>query len=196
MNPEKSANQGGSGERPRIIVPGEDPRGGQAEAAAAQAGPAQEPQEKKADESWKEKARREKEKLAEMEAQAAMREQLPPASFLGIIEDIALRAMLSLGQMRDPATGEVYIDLEGARYTIDLLAVLEQKTRGNLEPNEERALKDLIQNLRLVFVQVARALSSAAGPAGAGGGPRPGAGPAPGGAAGPGPEKPAPKIII
>lgn len=149
----------------------------------------------KADESWKEKAQREKERLAEtqQEAEAAER-QLPPASFLGLVEELAVRAMLALGQLRDPQSQEVYIDLDGAKYVVDTLQVLEQKTKGNLEPAEEQALKQLLHNLRLTFVHVSRAAAAALAAEGR-------MGPGAGGAAGPGgagegpPGKPGPKII-
>jgi hypothetical protein len=180
--------------------------------------------EKKADEGWKEKAKKEKEKLADTAGAGTGREggQLPPASILGLIEDLALRSMMALGQFRDPATGEVYLDLEGAKYTIDLLSVLEQKTKGNLDPTEEGALKDLLHNLRLTFVHVSKQAAAMMAAQGAGPGAPVAAGPgasgvsgppagAASGAAGPspggkqvvqpgqkpaGPEKPAPKIIF
>ena len=141
------------------------------------------------DESWKEKAQKEKEKLADAAAAAAGQapKQLPAASFLALVEDLALRVMLSLGQFRDPMTGEVYLDLEAAKYAIDLLGVLEQKTKGNLEPSEEAALKEVLHNLRLTFVHVSKSAAAlgaqAAPPEGA-----PEQKPKE-------PEKPAPKII-
>ncbi len=181
--------------------------------------------EKKADEGWKEKAKKEKEKLADSAGAGTGREggELPPASILGLIEDLALRSMMALGQFRDPGTGEVYLDLEGAKYTIDLLSVLEQKTKGNLDPTEEGALKDLLHNLRLTFVHVSKqaAAMMAAQPAGPGAsgatvatGASRASGPPAGAATGAagsspggkqvvqpgqkpaGPEKPAPKIIF
>jgi len=123
------------------MVIGEDSRG-------------EKPAEKKTDETWKERAQREKEKLA---GELGDKERPPPqASFLGLVEEISLRAMLALGQLRNPATGEVYFDLDAAKYSIDLLDMLEQKTRGNLEPAEKQALEDVLHQLRLVFVHVSR----------------------------------------
>jgi hypothetical protein len=125
--------------------------------------------EKKTDESWKEKAQKEKEKLAgpsregtgppeggPLEGALEDGQEFPPASFMGIVEELSLRAMLALGQLRHPATGEAYLDLEGAKYVIDLLSILEQKTKGNLEPIEERTLRDVLQNLRLAFVHISQ----------------------------------------
>lgn len=147
--------------------------------------------DKKSDESWKAKAQKEKEKLLEAEAEADRK--LPPASFHGLVDELALRALLALGQFGNPSTGEVYLDLESAKYAIDLLAVLQEKTKGNIDEEEKGHLEDALQQLRLVFVQVSRL------PAGSprGPGPRAGgsSGAVPPGASTPG-EKPGPKIIF
>lgn len=113
------------------------------------------PQGKKTDESWKEKARKEKERLAD-EARVEEEPAYPPASFLGIVEELSLRAMLALGQLRHPATGEVHFDLDAAKYAIDQLGVLERKTKGNLEPAEKAGLEEILHNLRLAFVHISQ----------------------------------------
>jgi hypothetical protein len=168
--------------------------------------------EKKSDESWKEKAQREKEKLASEAGDRGAR--MPPASFLGLLEELSLRTMLALGQLREPATGGVYFDLEAAKYAIDLLGVLEEKTKGNLDPGEKAALEDALHTLRLIFVQAARHPPAAAeldeggprvgGAPGEGGAPSAGgalgggrgAGPGGAGPEGSGPSAPGPKIIF
>ncbi len=160
------------------------------------------------DESWKEKAQKEKERLAEA-AEAAQEAQderaLPPASFLGLLEELAVRAMLALGQIRDPSSNEAYIDLDGAKYVIDTLGVLEEKTKNNLDATEAATLKQLLHNLRLTFVHVTKAAASAMAAQGYGAAPgAPGSGgalppgssvsgnPVPGS---PSPGKPGPKIV-
>jgi hypothetical protein len=158
--------------------------------------------DKKTDESWKEKARQEKEKLAGGPRPGAAPTgpdyDLPPASFGGLLEDLSVRALFALGQMADPATGEVGLDLVAAKYAIDLLGVLEEKTRGNLSRAEESSLKTLLQRLRFAFVEISRSAMAA------GAGPPPDAPPAPGARGGGGPpaggragaDKPGPKIIF
>jgi len=116
--------------------------------------------EKKSDDSWKHKAQQEKEKLAGEEEAPAHR--YPPASFLGLVEELSLRAMLALGQLPNPVTGEVIFDPEAAKYTIDLLGVLEARTQGKLEPAEARGLQEVLHNLRLAYVYVSRNPPSAA----------------------------------
>jgi hypothetical protein len=110
--------------------------------------------EKTTDEEWKEKAAEEKRKLEENLASTSP--ELPPASFLGFLQELSFRAMIALGQVPSPIDNQLGVDLQAARYTIDLLAVLEEKTRGNLEPEEAAFLTDLIHNLRLAFVQVSK----------------------------------------
>jgi uncharacterized protein DUF1844 len=141
-------------------------------------------EKKKTDESWKEKAQREKEQLSDVPEETP---ELPPASFLGLIDELSLRVMLALGQIRNPKATEVYLDLDGAKYAIDTIQMLLEKTKGNLAPEEEATVKDVVHNLRLLYVHIARAAAS--GPP-AGGDP----GEAPGGEAPP--EKPGPKIIL
>lgn len=63
--------------------------------------------------------------------------------------------MVHLGKIVHPATGKVERDLETAKFLIDLLAVMETKTKGNLSGDEERLLSTVLTNLRLNFVQEA-----------------------------------------
>lgn len=113
------------------------------------------------DADWKAKVQREKEELEEkMGGQG--RPELPPASFLGLVEELSLRSMIALGQMPNPLTGSQHSDLEAAHYTIDLLGILEEKTRGNLEADEASALTDVVSQLRSAFVHVKQHGSGAA----------------------------------
>ena len=63
--------------------------------------------------------------------------------------------MVHLGKITHPGTGKVERDLDTARFLIDLLAVMEVKTKGNLSGDEERFLGSVLTNLRLNFVQEA-----------------------------------------
>ena len=62
--------------------------------------------------------------------------------------------MISLGQLPNMATGQVETNLQQARYAIDMLQVIEEKTKGNLSPGEEQALSGLLHQLRMTFVSV------------------------------------------
>ena len=65
-------------------------------------------------------------------------------------------ALLHLGQVPDPATGQVRVDLDQARFTVDLLGVIQQKTQGNRTPEESAVLDEMLTALRLGFVSVSR----------------------------------------
>ena len=85
------------------------------------------------------------------------REAAPPAArtaFEGLLMSLSTPAMLQLGLVEDPEQGRFPADLEAARHTIDLLGVLEEKTRGNLAPDEKQLLEQLLSELRLLFVRV------------------------------------------
>ena len=62
-----------------------------------------------------------------------------------------------LGGYADPRTGQPVLDLEGAREMIDMLDVLREKTKGNLAPEEDTLLLDVLGNLKLAFMEMAKA---------------------------------------
>ena len=75
--------------------------------------------------------------------------------------------MVHLGKITHPVTGKVERDLETAKFLIDLLGVMEVKTKGNLSGDEQRLLGGVLTNLRLNFVQEAnRPDAPGTGPAG------------------------------
>ena len=78
----------------------------------------------------------------------------------------AQNAALFLGQIPNPRTGEGEVNLELAKMFIDQLAMIQEKTRGNLTKEEETVLRNAISNLQMVFVEVSQqAPKSAAQPA-------------------------------
>ncbi len=79
-------------------------------------------------------------------------ERLPPASFALLVSSLATQAMMSLGQFPDPFENKPVVRLEAARHTIDMLAVLEEKTKGNLTPDEQAMLAHILTDLRMAYV--------------------------------------------
>jgi hypothetical protein len=79
-----------------------------------------------------------------------------PASFVNFLSTLASQAAASLGAMPHPVTGQRSLDLEGGRYWIDVLAMLKEKTKGNLGDKEARLLDGLLSDLRMQYVQLAR----------------------------------------
>ncbi len=80
--------------------------------------------------------------------------ELPQASLTTLISMIASQAMLSLGIIPDPRSRQRYVDLDMARYHIDTLKVIEDKTAGNLTDAERDLLNRTLYDLRTQFVQV------------------------------------------
>jgi len=79
---------------------------------------------------------------------------LPPVEFSGLILSLAHAAMMHLGQVPDPQSGQARPDLEMARHTIDTIAMLKEKTQGNLTSEEQRLIDHALTELRLAFVQL------------------------------------------
>ena len=100
----------------------------------------------------------EEEEKAEPEAAAEQAEQMPfpEINFSTFIFSLNTSALLHLGEVPDPATGKQQEDLVMAKQTIDLIAMLEEKTRGNLTSDEENLVKHILYDLRLRYVQKAQ----------------------------------------
>jgi hypothetical protein len=75
-----------------------------------------------------------------------------PASFVSLIMSLASNAAASLGMMPHPVTGETGVDLKTAKHWIDVLGMLETKTKGNLDPQEEQMVEGLLADLRMQYV--------------------------------------------
>jgi len=85
-----------------------------------------------------------------------------PASFLSLIMSLASNAAASMGMMPHPVTGETGVDLTTAKHWIDVLGMLEQKTQGNLNPQEAQVLEGLLADLRMQYVSLTSAPASPA----------------------------------
>ena len=84
--------------------------------------------------------------------------------FIEFVMMQAQNAALFLGQIPNPQTGKGEVNLEVAKMFIDQLAMIQEKTRGNLTSEESTVLRNALSNLQLAYVDVARAGSSAAPP--------------------------------
>jgi Domain of unknown function (DUF1844) len=80
-----------------------------------------------------------------------------PASFVNFLSTLATNAAAALGAMPHPATGQRTLDLETGKFWLDVLAMLKEKTKGNLHSQEERLLDGLLGDLRMQYVQLVRA---------------------------------------
>ncbi len=78
---------------------------------------------------------------------------LPKVDFITFIMSLSSSALVNLGEVPDPSTGKKEVNLELARHTIDILSMLEEKTRGNLNKEEENFFKDILFELKMKYVQ-------------------------------------------
>ncbi len=76
-------------------------------------------------------------------------------TFIGFVAGLAHSAATYLGLAPNPASGKTEVDLKAAQQMIEILSMLETKTRGNLTPEEERFLQNSLTDLRLTYVRVA-----------------------------------------
>ena len=80
-----------------------------------------------------------------------------PASFVNFLMSIASNAASALGMMEHPVTHERGVDLELGKHWIDVLGMLQKKTKGNLAPQEMQMLESLLADLRMQFVSLSNA---------------------------------------
>ena len=98
----------------------------------------------------KEEAKAQEPKSAEKQDAEA---QLPEINFPTFIISLNASALVNLGAIEDPASGKKVKDLPIAKQTIDILSMLEEKTRGNLTEEEEKILKNILYDLRIIYVK-------------------------------------------
>ncbi|MBI4466998.1 MAG: DUF1844 domain-containing protein [Acidobacteria bacterium] len=98
------------------------------------------------------------ESAAARSARQAYDRQRPPrdykVDFETLVMSLSTSAMYQLGLVEDPARGAIPADLEAARHTIDMLAVIQEKTRGNLSPREQQLLEQVLYELRLAYLSL------------------------------------------
>jgi len=77
-------------------------------------------------------------------------------TFTGFVMSLATTAAVHFGDLADPATGTIRTNLVAAGQMIDILAMLQEKTKGNLAPDETRLVDDLLYELRLRYVEASK----------------------------------------
>lgn len=125
------------------------------------------------DSDWKAQAQAEKQRLAQQRAASGSAAAtgaaaataagrgaggLPPANFETLVSTMATQALFALGAIPDPRTGQRLQHLDLARHHIDMLGVIEQKTKGNLSEHEADLLASTLFELRQQYVQIASAM--------------------------------------
>ncbi len=78
---------------------------------------------------------------------------MPSVSFISLILSLNTTALFHLGELPHPETGQKIMDFELARHTIDTLSMLEVKTKGNLEKDEQELLDKVLYELQMRFIK-------------------------------------------
>ncbi len=112
------------------------------------------------DDDWKQEAQKEKEVLLEKEKQQEEQPQaagspgtVPPADFSSLVSMLGTQAFYAMGLIRTHENEKPVQDLKMAKYNVDLLGILQEKTQNNLSAEEHKLLDETLQQLRMAFVQ-------------------------------------------
>ncbi len=122
------------------------------------------------DDDWKAQAEAEKDRLAAEEkakpaepapaagaaGEAEGDRELPPATFLTLVNGLLSQTLFALGALQDPRTNRRFRDLGVAKHHIDTLGMLEEKTAGNLSDDEKKALDNALYEVRMAYVEAAQ----------------------------------------
>ncbi len=115
-------------------------------------------------------AKREAAKIAAAPPEAPKTALAPPpaetpkriAAFENLVRMLGSNAAMVLGAYADPRTGQPVIDPEAARELIDMLDALHEKTKGNLSPEEDTLLLDLLGKLKMTYLEINQAVAAEA----------------------------------
>jgi hypothetical protein len=113
------------------------------------------------DEDWKSQVQAEREQQKSKvdrtsESSCEPEGALPPPTFEFLVGSIVSQALVELGQIPNPENNQLTIRLDLAQHHIEMLAMLEQKTKGNLTAGESQMLDDVLHQLRMAFVAISR----------------------------------------
>ena len=102
---------------------------------------------KKVDEDWKKQVGKEKEDSLQTN------KEFHQPTFGVLVSSLSMQAMISLGNIDNPLTNKKEENLEQARFLIDTLSILDEKTEGNLDQSETNFLRDSLYHLRLNYIE-------------------------------------------
>jgi hypothetical protein len=80
---------------------------------------------------------------------------LPEISFINLIFSLSTSVLIQLGEIQDPVTQQLAKNLPLAKQTIDLIGMLKEKTKGNLNPEEEKFIEHILYDLRMRYIKAA-----------------------------------------
>jgi len=109
-----------------------------------------EEKEKKIDETWKETVKEEKKT-----SKTNKENEIPTPDFKFFLSSLGLQAMIALGELENPLTRNKEDNLPQAKYLIDILGVIKEKTKNNLDKEEAELLDNLLYQLRTIYISKA-----------------------------------------
>lgn len=90
------------------------------------------------------------------EAQKDSSDDLPELNFSTFVISLSTQALMHLGEIPDPITGKVASDFPVAKQMIDIIGMLREKSRGNLDPGEHQLMEDVLYDLRMRYVEAVK----------------------------------------
>jgi len=78
--------------------------------------------------------------------------QMPAPTFSTFIASLSSSAMVQLGEIAEPSSGQKQINLPMAKHTIDIIALLQEKTQGNLTNEENKLIQNVLTDLRMRYI--------------------------------------------
>jgi hypothetical protein len=81
---------------------------------------------------------------------------LPEINFSTFVISLSTQALMHLGEIANPVTGKIESDIPVAKQMIDIIGVLKDKTRGNLDPGELQLMEDVLYDLRMRYVEAVK----------------------------------------
>jgi len=81
---------------------------------------------------------------------------LPEINFSAFVISLSTQALMHLGEIASPISGKVEVDVPVAKQMIDILGMLREKTRGNLNASEDRLMEDILFDLRMKYVEAVK----------------------------------------
>ncbi len=90
------------------------------------------------------------------ETKTASNEALPAINFPTFVISLSTQALMHLGEIPNPLTGKVEKEIQAAKQTIDILCLMQEKTRGNLDQGEDKLMEEVLYDLRMKYVEAVR----------------------------------------
>lgn len=95
-------------------------------------------------------------KQEKKQAESTQGPPLPEVNFNSLIFSLSSSALLHIGEIADPQTGQKIVDLPMAKHSIDIISMLKDKTKGNLDNEEQKFIDSILTDLRLRYVKAVK----------------------------------------